>query len=159
VIERHARRCLLAAVLATALAAPGCAPVVRYTNALTSDPERTAFTRLPATFGGAVGFVAGFPVDVAAFVPAWFVYTSQPRETRDPLSVFLFPSFVLWKVGVLFGVPFDGVEWLVYRWWQPERVLTQEEREAIERDWDTREYFTEYPVTPIHPPAPAGDGS
>ena len=87
--------------LLVALVLPACTPVVRYTDALVSDPERTWFTKLPATVGGTVGFVVGVPVDVAALVPLWFVYRSQARETRDPLSVFLFPSFVLWKAGVL----------------------------------------------------------
>jgi hypothetical protein len=70
--------------------------------------------------------------------------------------VFLFPSFVLWKVGVLFGAPFDLVEWAGYRVWLPARTLTQQEREAIEHEWDVRGNYPEYPVTPIHPPAPAG---
>lgn len=146
--------------LLVALVLPACTPVVRYTDALVSDPERTWFTKLPATVGGTVGFVVGVPVDVAALVPLWFVYRSQARETRDPLSVFLFPSFVLWKAGVLLATPFDAVEWATWRWWQPERTLTQSERAAIEHEWDVRQSFPEFPATPIYPlPKPAGGGS
>ena len=133
------------------VAVGGCTPVVRYSEALVNAPDRTWFTRLPATLGGTAGFAIGVPIDIAAFVPAWFVYRSQPRETRDPLSVFLFPSFVLWKVGALLGAPFDVVEWAVWRGWQPARPMTADEREAIEREWDGRLSFPEYPVTPIHP--------
>jgi hypothetical protein len=141
--------------LAAIAALAGCTPVVRYTEALVEPTQgRTWFTRFPAAVGGTVGFAVGIPVDVAAFLPAWLVYRSQPKETRDPLSVFLFPSFVLWKVGVLFGTPFDLIEWAGYRVWLPERMLTQQERDAIEREWDVRGNYPEYPVTPIHPPAP-----
>lgn len=141
-------------VLAAALCA--CAPVVRYADALVDERGgRSLFTRVPAALGGTAGFVAGIPIDVAAFVPAWLYYRSLPRDTRDPLSVFLFPSFVLWKCGVLVGAPFDGVEWVFWRSWQESPPLTAAEREAIEREWDSRCYFGEYPVTPIYP-APAG---
>ena len=129
-----------------------CAPLVRYTNDLVDpDGERTLFTRLPATVGATAGFAVGVPFDVVAIPAAWVVYRSQPRETRDPLSVFLFPSFVLWKVGSLLGAPFDAVEWGAWRWWQAPVPMSDEEREAIERTWDERLYYTEYPVTPIYP--------
>jgi hypothetical protein len=140
------------AALLAAAALAGCTPVVRYTDALVEGRDgRTWFTRAPATIGGSVGFAVGIPIDVLTLLPAWFVYRSQPVETRDPLSVFLFPSFVLWKVGALLGAPFDGVEWLAWRAWQPPEPLTQQQREAIENEWDSREAFSEYPVTPIHP--------
>lgn len=156
-MRRLARSCGLAAALAGSAAWTGCTPVVRYTNALVSDPDRTWFTKVPATISGTIGFVIGVPVDAVAFIPLWFVYRSQPKETRDPLSVFLFPSFVLWKAGVLLAAPLDGIEFVVWRSWQPERALTQEERATIEHEWDVREAFPEYPVTPIYPkPAPAG---
>ena len=149
--RRFAAGCLL-------LAATGCAPVVRYTNELVDGQHgRTWFTRLPATIGGAVGFTVGVPVDVVALPLTWVVYRTQPKETRDPLSVFLFPSFVLWKVGALLGTPFDAVEWGLVRAWRARPELAEEEREAIERQWDARE-FSEYPVTPIHPvPGASGD--
>lgn len=151
------RRRRAAAAIAL-FAAGACTPVVRYTEALVDpDQGRTLFTRFPATVGGTVGFAVGLPVDVAVFLPAWLVYRSQPRETRDPLSVFLFPSFVLWKVGVLLGTPFDVLELAVYRSWQPPRVLSREERDAIEREWDSRLNYPEYPVLPIYP-VPTANG-
>jgi hypothetical protein len=145
-----------AALLLFALAlfgSAGCAPVVRYTNELVDGQHgRTWFTRLPAAVGGSVGFTVGVPVDIVALPLTWIVYRSQPSETRDPLSVFLFPSFVLWRVGALIGTPFDVVEWALYRVWLSEPELSQEERDEIERQWDARE-FSEYPVTPIYPDA------
>jgi hypothetical protein len=134
-----------------ALAVCSCAPIVRYTGELVDDRHgRTWFTRLPSTVGGAVGFACGVPIDVVALPATLVVYRSQAKETRDPLSVFLFPSFVLWKVGTLCGAPFDAVEWATYRSWQASAPVTPEEREAIERKWDELE-FSEYPVVPIYP--------
>lgn len=148
-------RRIVASLAAGACTLAGCTQVVRYSEALVNDPERTWLTKLPATIGGTFGFAVGVPVDVAAFLPAWLVYRSQPKETRDPLSVFLFPSFVLWKVGTLVGTPFDAIEWATWRGWQPAQPLTAEEREAIEREWDSRLSFPEYPVTPLYPPGNA----
>jgi hypothetical protein len=145
-------------LLLSALAAGGCTQVMRYADTLVDDESgRTPFTRVPATVGGTVGFVVGLPVDVVVFPATLAYYHAQPKETREVLSTFLFPSFVLWKVGMLVGAPFDLVEWGVWRRWQPERALSREERDAIERTWDQREY-SEYPVTPIYPP-PAPDGA
>lgn len=143
---------LRAIAAAAALCFGGCTSVVQYTEELV-DPRhgRTWFTRLPATIGGTAGFAAGVPVDVVAAPIAWVWYAAQPVETRDPLSVFLFPSFVLWRAGLLLGAPFDLVEWGAWRSWQPDVPITQEDRDRIERAWDAQEY-TEYPVTPIHPP-------
>lgn len=146
------RRRLVATALASlSLFGGACTPLVRYTNELVSEERgRTYFTRVPAAFGGTIGFAVGVPIDVAA-LPATFVfYRTQPKETRDPLSVFLFPSFVLWKVGKLVGAPFDALEWAAWRSWQPEVSMTPDEREAIERQWDARE-FSAYPVAPIYP--------
>jgi len=145
-----------AALLLVALGA--CSHVVRYTNDLVdARAGRTWFTRFPAAVGGTVGFVVGVPVDIVVSPVSWAVYRSQPRETRDVLSVFLFPSFVLWQAGVLFGTPFDAIEWAAWRSWHEPAPLSPEEREAIERVWDEREY-SEYPVTPIHPPPRPGGG-
>lgn len=128
-----------------------CAQVVHYTDQITDARYgRAWFTRLPATVGGTVGFVLGVPVDILAIPVSTVVYRSQARETRDPLSVFLFPSFVLWKACALFGAPFDLVEWVAWRSWQPARTASQEEREAIERVWD-KAGWSEYPVQPIYP--------
>ena len=128
-----------------------CTPIVRYTGELVDDRHgRTWFTRLPSTVGGTLGFAAGVPIDVVSLPVTFVVYRSQPKETRDPLSVFLFPSFVLWKVGTLFGAPFDMMEWMAYRSWKKPTPITPEERDAIEREWDDRE-FNQYPVKPIYP--------
>ena len=145
-------RWLAAACVAAPLVLGGaCSSVVTYTEELVSDQHgRTYFTRAPSALGGGFGFTLGVPVDLVALPVSFVVYRSQPRATRDPLSVFLFPSFVLWKAGPLVGAPFDVVEWALWRSWQPEVPVTAEEREAIERQWDARE-FSEYPVTPIYP--------
>lgn len=146
-------RRLLATTGLTALLLGGgaCSSVVSYTDELVSNQHgRTYFTRAPSALGGGVGFTLGVPMDLVALPVTFVVYQSQPPATRDPLSVFLFPSFVLWKVGNLVGAPFDAVEWALWRSWQPEVPVTAEEREAIERKWDARE-FSEYPVTPIYP--------
>lgn len=150
------RRAALCTLLA--LATGACSPLVRYTNDLVdSRSGRTWFTRAPAGLGGTFGFVVGIPVDFVAMPVAWGVYRAQPKEERDVLSVFLFPSFVLWKVGTLLGAPFDALEWAAWRGWT-ERAMTQDEREAIERMWDERGY-SEYPVTPIYPRPEAGTRS
>ena len=147
-------------ILAAALALAGCTSVVRYGDGLVdAGTGRSLFTRLPATVGGTAGFVVGLPVDVLVFAPAWVYYQSLPRETRDPVSVFLFSSFVLWKVGVLVGAPFDAVESAL---WRPRRAATDvsgAQREAIEREWDARGAFPVYPVTPIVPPPDEPDGA
>lgn len=128
-----------------------CAPIERYTNELVDDQHgRTWFTRLPSTVGGTTGFALGVPIDIVSLPVTWVVYRTQAEETRDPLSIFLFPTYVLWKVGTLLGAPFDAVEWAAYRSWQEPAPVTADERETIERQWDARE-FTEYPVTPIYP--------
>lgn len=128
-----------------------CTPVVRYTDELVDSRfGRSLFTRLPATIGATAGFAIGLPFDVLALPVSVPVYATQPSETRDPLSVFLFPSFVLWKAGALLGTPFDLVELALWRSWHAPAPRTQEEWEAIEREWDAKEY-TEYPVTPIWP--------
>ncbi|MBL8727439.1 MAG: hypothetical protein JNM25_03340 [Planctomycetes bacterium] len=140
---------LLACVCTLGFAA--CTSVVQYTDELVDGRHgRTWFTRLPATIGATTGFAAGVPIDVVALPLTWVWYRSQAKETRDPISVFLFPSFVLWKAGALVGSPFDLVEWGAWRSWQPAVPITQEERESIERSWDAKEY-TEYPVTPLYP--------
>lgn len=139
------------ALFACLLGLGSCSQVVQYTDELVDARYgRTWFTRLPATIGATAGFAVGVPIDIVVLPLTTVVYVTQAPETRDPLSVFLFPSFVLWKAGALIGAPFDLVEWATWRSWQPAVPITQEEREAIERQWDTREY-TEYPVKPIFP--------
>ena len=139
-----------AVLLVGLMSTGGCSPLVGYTNDLVDYRSgRTWFTRAPAGIGGTLGFVVGVPVDVVVAPVAWAVYRAQPRETRDVMSVFLFPSFVLWKVGTLMGSPFDAIEWVLWRSWH-ERAMTPEEREAIERAWDEKEY-SEYPVEAVYP--------
>ncbi len=141
----------IVALAAAALSLAGCTAVVRYTDELVSARAgRTFVTRTPATFGGVVGFLAGVPIDIAAVPATYLVYATQDEVTRDPLSIFLFPSFVLWRVGTLIGAPFDAVEWAAYRWWQAEDALTPEERERREIELDELEW-PDYPVEPIYP--------
>jgi hypothetical protein len=150
-----ARSLLGASLLGAMVSGLGsCSYVVRYTDELVDARYgRTWFTRLPSTVGGTMGFVAGVPVDVVALPFSWVYYRTQPKETRDPLSAFLFPSFVLWKACALLGMPFDVIEWAAWRSWEPPRPITLEERDAIERSWDEAGW-SEYPVTPIYPPPP-----
>lgn len=150
------RRAAAAAALLAGMSS--CTQTMTYANELVDERTgRTWFTRFPAAVGGTAGFVVGLPVDVVALPVSWAYYRAQPKETREAMSVFLFPSFVLWKVGSLFGAPFDLVEWAAWRSWQEPRQLTQEEREQIERAWDGREY-SEYPVRVLHPRPPGDDG-
>ena len=145
-------------LLLPVLALGSCTQIVRYTDELVDARYgRTLFTQLPSTVGATAGFALGLPIVIVVSPAAWVFYRSQPPETRDPISVFLFPSFVLWKAGALLGAPFDLVEWGLWRSWQPDVPITQDEREAIERAWDSHEY-TEYPLTPFYPldPVPPG---
>ena len=130
----------------------GCTPIVRYTDELVNDGTgRTFVTRAPATLGGVVGFLVGVPVDIAALPATYAVYTSQEESTRDPLSIFLFPSFVLWRVGSLLGAPIDAVEWGVWRWWQQDDALTPETREHQEAERDSLDEWPYYPVETLYP--------
>ena len=152
-------RSLLAVVSPLLFLLPACTSVVRYSDGLV-DPQagRSLFTRLPASIGATTGFALGIPIDVVALPVSWVVYRSQPRETREVASVFLFPSFVLWKVGVLFGAPFDAIEWSLWRSRSPATGMSDAQREAIEREWDARGAFPVYPVTPIVPGPGGPDG-
>lgn len=129
----------------------GCAELVRYSDDLV-DPRtgRTLFTRTPAAFGGVVGFLVGVPIDIVGLPVTYIVYSNQDEVTREPLSIFLFPSFVLWRVGTLVGAPFDLVEWACWRSWQPEPALTREERERREAALDGLEWL-DPTVVPIYP--------
>lgn len=151
-----ARSWLGATALVAVVAGLGsCSSVVRYTDELVDARYgRTWVTRFPSTVGGTAGFVIGVPIDVVALPVSWAFYRMQAKETRDPLSVFLFPSFVLWKAGALVGAPFDALEWAVWRGWQPKPPVTQDERDVIERTWDEAGW-SEYPVTPVYPPGAA----
>lgn len=142
-------RAFLVLLLPAALA--GCTQTIRYTDELV-DPRtgRSLFVRAPAIFGGVVGFLAGVPVDVAALPVTYPVYKAQDEATVDPLSIFLFPSFVLSRAGVLVGMPFDVLEYLAYRMWRPEDTLTAEERERLELQYD-EDSLPNHPVEWIYP--------
>ena len=112
--------------------------------------EPTTGGQLKVEAVGTLGFTVGVPIDIVALPVTIVVDRSQPPETRDPFSTYLFPSWALWSVGKLLGAPFDAVEWAVWRSWQPTPQVTAQQRESIERQWDARE-FSEYPVTPIYP--------
>ena len=129
----------------------GCTQLVRYSDDLV-DPRtgRTLFTRTPAAFGGVLGFLVGVPIDIVALPVTYIVYSNQDEVTREPLSIFLFPSFVLWRAGTLVGAPFDLVEWACWRAWQPESALTREERERREALLDELEWLNPT-VVPIYP--------
>ena len=143
-------------VLMTALASSlgtlcSCGSVIRYTDALMDARSgRTLATRAPATFGSVVGLIAGIPIDVAALPVTYAVYSAQEKASRDAISIFMFPSFVLWRVGALVGAPFDFIEWVVWRGWCDADALSPEERERRERELDQLD-FSDYPVTPIYP--------
>ncbi len=148
-----------AAVLIVASAVfGGCTPIVRYSDELVSAKSgRTAFTRAPATLGGILGFIVGIPIDVVALPVTYGVYASQSTVTRDPLSIFLFPSFVLMQAGILIAAPVDLIEWGVWRCWQEDATLTPEERERIEAEYDLiQQQWTDYPVEWVYPRAPRG---
>lgn len=138
-----------------ALLLGSCTQAVRYTDALTdARTGRSLFVRVPASFGGVVGFVAGVPFDLVALPVSYPVYVSQPEESRDPLTIFLFPSFVLWRAGVLLAMPFDALEYTVWRGWTAPAELTPENRERLERTLDDKQWDS-YPVEPIYPLPPA----
>jgi hypothetical protein len=143
----------LAAVLSS-VALAACSHLVRYTDELVDRRTgRTVVVTAPAAAGGFVGFVVGLPVDVVALPVTYAVYATQKARSPasvDPLSTMLFPSFVLWRAGTLFGVPFDVVEYAAWRAWQPERSMTEEERKRFEAQLD-EEALPAYPVETLEP--------
>jgi hypothetical protein len=142
-----------AALVAAALLG-GCTTFVRYTGELTdSRSGRTLFVTAPATFGGFLGFLAGLPVDIVALPVTFLVYEMQKSQgvvEPDPLSTMLFPSFVLWRTGTLIAVPFDAIEFSIWRNWQPPPSMTASERAALEYELD-QQTLPRYPVEPVHP--------
>lgn len=131
-----------------------CQQLVQYSDELTEARSgRSLFVRAPATLGGTAGFVAGIPVDIAALPVTYGIYTYRDAATggrADPLSILLFPSFVLWKAGAMVAVPFDMLEFVGWRVWQPPDALDRRERELVEWRWD-QEALPVYAVTPVHP--------
>ena len=57
---------------------------------------------------------------------------------------------MLWRTGVLLGVPFDMVEYSLYRSWQPPRHPSEEEQEAVETRID-QDLLPAYRVDAIYP--------
>ncbi|MEZ5987676.1 MAG: hypothetical protein R3F30_00830 [Planctomycetota bacterium] len=109
-----------------------CSVLIEYSDRLVDDASgRTAVVTKPASLGGIIGFVAGVPLDIVALPVTYTIYAVQKDEEEeqlDPLSTLLFPSFVLWRTGVLvIGAPLDGLEWCFYRAWA--RPVADRDRE------------------------------
>ena len=135
--------------------APSCAGLVQYTDELRREKTgRSQFVLAPSAVGGITGFVLGVPVSIAASPVTYGVYRYE--KSRAPLkadvaSTMLFPSFVLWRAGILaLGAPFDALEFALWRAWQEPVSLTPSELEEIERTYD-RAVLSRYPVRPIYP--------
>jgi hypothetical protein len=116
-VSRVLRALLLASV---AFCGSGCELIV-YSDHLVNENRHSGFVTKPASAMGIVGFVLGIPFDLLALPITYTVYSSQKArypDTADPLSTLLFPSFVLWRTGViLVGAPLDLIEYVTYRAW------------------------------------------
>ena len=135
---RRLRTLLLASLLALL---PSCFLVEYSDNLVDERTGRSNFVTQPASVGGLLGFIVGIPVDIVALPVTWVVYRTQKTDDEegvDPLSTLLFPSFVLWRAGVLVvGTPFDVLEFTFYRAWRDPPPPTQPEldrREDPDRD-------------------------
>lgn len=132
--------------------AAGCAPLVQYSDELVEPRTgRSEFVIWPATAGGVVGFVVGVPIDIVGFPVTWGIYriqkSSNPFEADLP-SVALFPSFVLWRAGaIVLGLPFDAIEYGLYRAWLPPEAMNRDARETLELELDEA-------TLPMHPVQP-----
>ena len=109
-------------VLSCLLFLGSCGALVEYSDQLIDDTSgRSPIVTKTASLGGIVGFVLGVPLDILGLPITYVVYTVQKddeEEGVDPLSTILFPSFVLWRTGVLaLGTPFDILEYTFYRAW------------------------------------------
>jgi len=109
-------------VLSLLLCLGSCGALVEYSDQLIDDTSgRSPIVTKTASLGGIVGFVLGVPLDILGLPITYVVYTVQKddeEEGIDPLSTILFPSFVLWRTGVLaLGTPFDVLEYAFYRAW------------------------------------------
>lgn len=139
---------------ALAMMLGACSQLVRYTDELVDRRTgRTVVVTAPAAAGGFFGFVAGLPVDLALLpitYPVYRVQVDRDPAGADPLSTMLFPSFVLWRAGTLLGMPFDVLEYVGWRLWQPEVTLTEEERKRFEAQLD-EQLLPAYPVETLTP--------
>jgi hypothetical protein len=119
-------------------ALPSCA-IVEYTDLLVDDRSRTPFVTQPASVGGIVGFTLGIPLDLVALPVTYVVYATQKdqeEEGVDPLSTLFFPSFVLWRAGVVtIGAPLDLLEFIFYRTWRdpPARTRPEYDRDEVRK--------------------------
>jgi len=140
-------------LLATVLPLGSCATFIEYTDGLRDSKNHTVFVRSTGKFGGAIGFIAGIPIDIAALpvtYPLYLYQGSDDSETMDFTSMILFPSFALLQVGSLLAAPVDVLEFAFYRAWLPPDTMTAEEQEELEMRIDD-ETLPRYPVTPIYP--------
>jgi hypothetical protein len=116
-VKRVLRALLLSSV---ALCSAGCELIV-YSDNLVNENRHSGFVTKPASVVGLIGFVVGLPLDILALPITYTVYSSQKArypDTADPLSTLLFPSFVLWRTGViLVGAPLDLIEFVAWRAW------------------------------------------
>ncbi len=148
------RRLVSATALLVFLSTGSCAGLVQYTDELRDERTgRSVVVRSTAAAGGAIGLVAGLPLSVAAAPVTYVVYLTERARSplrADPLSIMLFPSFVLWRAGSLLAAPFDFVEWAIFRAGADDVTRTAEEQERIELEHDER-VLQSYPVDPIYP--------
>jgi len=146
---------LLLTALGVTTACDQLAPVVRYTDELTSENTgRTALVRVPAEAFGFVGFIGGIPLDLVA-LPATYVFYEMnknlpPGQATDAVTIFLFPSFVLWRGAILMAAPLDALEFVAYRVFLPAKTLNPFEQEDLENRLD-RETLPRHPVEPLYP--------
>ncbi|MBK8976069.1 MAG: hypothetical protein IPM29_09090 [Planctomycetes bacterium] len=154
---RRSRAAPAIAVLAlVALSAtPGCAGLVRYSDDISrSGAGRSRLVTTPATIGGVTGFLVGVPMSVAALPVTWLVNRIEKERAplrADPLSVYLFPSFLMWRAGAIaIGAPFDLLEFAAWRAWAGPIPPTEREQEEHELELD-RDLLPAYPVRPIYP--------
>lgn len=124
-------RCLLLTALAIL---PSCVLVEYSQNLVDESTGRGNFVTQPASIGGIVGFIAGVPLDIAALPASYLVYRAQrdqDEEAIDPLSTLLFPSFVLWRTGVIvIGTPFDVLDLVFRRAWTTPPAKLQSDYDA-----------------------------
>lgn len=140
-------------LLATALPLGSCGAFIEYTDGLRDSKNHTVIVRGTGKIGGAIGFIAGIPIDIVALpvtYPFYLYQDSVDPETTDFSSTILFPSFALLQVGSLLAAPVDLLEFAFYRAWLPPDTVTAEEQEELEMKLDD-ETLPRYPVTPIYP--------
>jgi hypothetical protein len=108
--------------------------LVTYSDQLVDETTgRSSIVTKPASLGGIVGFIVGIPVDIVTLPITYLVYLSHKEEDEeglDSLSTLLFPSFFLWRGGVIIvGTPFDFLEFIFYRAWIKKRATEPEKIE------------------------------